>query len=96
MNLYVLCDTATGYVLKSEPFTGKSGNNRLTILAFMILRLLSRYRKNHTVYKDHTSPTLCDFMWGKNAQSVGMCMSNQLQLPQTVVKKKLKKMNSFS
>lgn len=61
-----------------------------------MIRLLSRYRKNHTVYKDHTSPILYDFMWGKNAQSVGTGMSNQLQLPQTVVKKKLNKMNSFS
>lgn len=33
MKLYILCDAATGYELKSEPFKGKLGNSRLTILA---------------------------------------------------------------
>lgn len=39
MKLYVVCDAATGYVLKFEPYTGKSGDN--TILA-LFERLLSR------------------------------------------------------
>lgn len=94
MKLYVVCDAATGYVLKFEPYTGKSEDN--TILA-LYGRLLDRYlEKNHTVYMDrfYTSPILCDFLWEKGTKSVGTCMSNRRQLPQTVVKKKLQKNES--
>lgn len=96
IKLYVVCDSATGYVLKFEVNTGKSDSSSVINL---YQRLLVDYLgKSHTVFMDrfYSSPALFDYLWENQTKAVGTCMRNRKQLPKTVLNKKLKKDETVS
>ncbi|XP_046385713.1 piggyBac transposable element-derived protein 4-like [Ischnura elegans] len=93
IKLFIVCDAASGYVLKMEVYCGK-GNADNSIMPLFQRLLQNYFDKGHTVYSDrfYTSPALFDFLWERKTKAVGTCMSNRKGLPkQTVIKRKLKK-----
>ena len=93
IKMFTVCDSKTGYVLRTEVYTGKGQQDNSIIGLFQ--RLLSGYLdKGHTVFMDrfYSSPAVFDFLWARKTTAVGTCMTNRKELPrQNVVSKKLKR-----
>lgn len=80
MKIYMLCDAATGYILKMVPYTGDAKS------VDTIVRELCEpfFGKWHTIYMDRffTSPVIADILWLNDTRLVGTVMANRRGLPQ--------------
>lgn len=97
LKLFVVCDSATGFVLNCEVYTGSSGNVDNSIVA-LVDRLCSQYfGKGHCIYMDryYTSPALLKMLWEKNTLGVGTVMKNRKGLPKELQTHKLKNNESI-
>lgn len=93
IKLYAVCDSATGFVLNCEVYTGSAGNVDNSIQG-LVHRLCSEYfGKGHCIYMDrfYTSPSLLDMLWENKTLGVGTVMKNRKGLPPVFKTLKLKK-----
>ena len=89
MKLFVLCDSATGYVLNATAYTGSAGGVDNSIQSLFERLCPDYFGKGHCIYMDrfYTSPSLLSFLWGKKTLGVGTVMKNRKGLPQEFKKK---------
>lgn len=80
MKIYMLCDSATGYILRMVPYVGDSK----TVVAIVTELSEPYFGKWHTIYMDRffTSPMIADNLWLKETRLVGTVMGNRRGLPQ--------------
>ncbi|XP_049958151.1 piggyBac transposable element-derived protein 4-like [Schistocerca serialis cubense] len=93
--MFIVCNSKTGYVLRLEVYAGKGTQDNSILPLFE--RLLADYLgKGHTVYRFYSSPAVFDFLWQHKMKAVGTCMTNWKELPNEIVSKKLKRVESMS
>lgn len=92
IKLYILCDSATGYVLNVEIYTGAAVSRDNSIQGLFQRLCIDYFGKGHCFYMDrfYTSPSLLKFLWEQKSYGVGTVMKNRKGLPKCF-KTKLKK-----
>ncbi|XP_049958237.1 piggyBac transposable element-derived protein 4-like [Schistocerca serialis cubense] len=92
IKFFILSDSATGYVLNCEVYTGAGEKDNSA--DSVVLRLCNSYlRKGHTLYMDrfYTSEKLFEKLFDEGTSAVGTVMRNRRGLPQEFKQNKLRR-----
>ena len=94
---FLLCESATGYIVNAEIYTGKTDGlfiPKLGATGSVVTRLTAPYNGcNYTLYMDrfYNSPTLTRYLLRRGIQSCGTLMPNRKHTPKQLMKTKGKK-----